>query len=411
MLSSVFKAAGFFIAAVGGGLVVLWLGGHPQPAAVAPNFAAYGNFGPPAGTVEVTQMSTAARYKLGGFVEALNFVKLTAQAPGRVTYIAGQEGERVASGAAVVALDDDALRVEYRSAWASLASEMAASQNAQTQLYHQLYGVRQSPMGGPGQDAYERLLTPLYNMMQPFMGGGSPMQTQAQQQHAPPAVNDARAAYEREQAALVTAQAHIDALDQRLRDRHSVAPYASVIMARHVRVGDVVQPGQPLVDLADPDQLDLRIEVPANLATHLKIGDQLPVSLADSNVWAVVAQIFPGASEAQHTVTIKAALPPGSAAAPGMYALAWIAQPGGGGQSATAPALPSSAIAYRGSLPAAFVVNGAGVVEMRVLRLGEASGDSVAILSGLQPGERVVAHPSPNLKSGDSLFGPRRGGA
>ena len=156
MLSSVFKIVGFFLAAVAGGLVVLWLGGHPQPAPVAPGVAAYGNFGPPAGTVEVTPMATAAHYKLGGFVEARNFVKLTAQAPGRVTFIAGQEGERVASGAAVVALDDDALRVDYRSAWASLASEMAASQNAQTQLYHKLYGVRPSPMGGPAQDAYER---------------------------------------------------------------------------------------------------------------------------------------------------------------------------------------------------------------------------------------------------------------
>jgi RND family efflux transporter MFP subunit len=409
MLASVFKTLGFFFAAIGGGLVVLWLGGHPQPAPVATNApGAYAAFGPQAGTVEVTQMSTAARFKLGGFVEARNSVKLTAQAPGRVTFIAGQEGERIASGASVVALDDDAVRVEYRSAWASLASDMAASQNAQTQLYQQLYGPRPSPMGGPGYEAYERFLTPLFNMMQPFMGGGAPMQTQAQQQHSPSAVNNARADYERQQAALVTSQAHIDALDQRLRDRRSVAPYNSVIMTRHVRVGDIVQPGQPLVDLADPDVLDLRIEVPSNMATHLKVGEELPVSLAGSNVWAVVSQIFPGASTAQHTVTIKAALPPGSAAAPGMYALAWIAQPGGGGQSATAPALPSSAIAYRGSLPAAFVVNGAGVVEMRILRLGEASGENVAILSGLQPGERVVAHPEPTLKSGDSIFGQRQ---
>ena len=57
-------------------------------------------------------------------------------------------------------------------------------------------------------------------------------------------------------AALVASQAHIDALDQRLRDRRATAPYASVIMTRYVRVGDVVQPGQPLVDLADPDQFD-----------------------------------------------------------------------------------------------------------------------------------------------------------
>ncbi len=408
MLSSVFRALAFFLAAVAGGFVVLWMGGHPQESQPAvPATAAGMLFSPQAPVVEVTQNPTAARYKLGGFVEARNLVRLSAQGPGRVTYVAGQEGERVAAGVTVVALDDDALRTEYRSAWAALSGDMAASQNAQTQLYHSLYGARQSPMGGPGYDAYEKMFTPFYNMMQPFMGGGAPLQSQSQQQRSFPVINNARADYERQQAGLVASQARIDAIDQRLRDRRSIAPYASVVMARHVRVGDIVQPGQPLVDLADPDALDLRVEVPADLALHLKVGDQLPVSLADANVWAVVSQIFPSADTTQHTVTVKAALPPGSAAAPGMYGLAWIAQPGGGGQSATAPFIPNDAIAYRGSLPVAFVVNGIGAVEMRILRLGKSSGDKTAVLSGLQPGERVVAHPEPDLKSGNSVFGQR----
>ena len=229
------------------------------------------------------------------------------------------------------------------------------------------------------------------------------MMTQDQAGTSPSVVNNARADYERQQAGLVASQSRIDALDQRLRDRRSVAPYAAVIMTRHVRVGDVVQPGQPLVDLADPDQLDLRIEAPADLALNLKIGDKLPVSLDRGNVWAVVSQIFPGANQAQHTVTIKAALPPGAAAAPGMYGLAWIAEPGGGGEQAVAPGIPRSAIVYRGSLPAAFVVNPDGTAEMRILRLGDAAGDRVAVLSGLRIGEQVVAHPAPDLKSGDPL--------
>ncbi len=409
MLSSLFRALTFFAAAVAGGLVVLWMGARPQETQPPIPAAAAGMlFSPQAPVIEVAQSPTAVRYKLGGFVEPRNVVRLMAQGPGRVTYVAGQEGERIAAGATVVALDDDALRTQYRSAWAALSGDMAASQNAQTQLYHSLYGARQSPMGGPGYDAYERMFTPFYNMMQPFMGGGAPLQSQAQQQRSFPAINNARADYEREQAGLVASQARIDALDVQLRQRRADAPYATVIMKRYVRVGDIVQPGQPLADLADPDQLDLRIEVPADLALRLKVGDQLPVSLADANVWAVVSQIFPSADTMQHTVTVKAALPAGAAAAPGMYGLAWIAQPGGGGQSATAPFIPNEAIAYRGSLPVAFVVNGVGAVEMRILRLGEVSGDKSAVLSGLQPGERVVAHPQPDLKSGESIFGQKQ---
>jgi RND family efflux transporter MFP subunit len=405
------------LAAVIGGVVANWLANRPQSASQTGDYApAPALLGVAVPLVEATPMASAARYKLGGRVEPRNVVRLTAQQPGRVAFLAGQEGDRVAAGAIVAALDDDALRPEYRSAWAALSGDMAAQQNAQTQLYQQLYGQRQPTMGGPGYDAYERMVTPFYNMFQSFMrgapggggpGGGAPMMSQAQAQRSPSAVNNARADYERQQAALVASQARLDSLDQKLRDRRSIAPYASVIMARHVRVGDEVQPGQPLVDLADPDALDLRIEAPADLALNLKVGDQLPVSLDHSNLWAVVSQIFPGADPVRHTVTIKAALPSGATAAPGMYGLAWIAQPGGGGQSATAPGIPQSAIVYRGSLPAAFVVTPQGEAEMRILRLGEASDDRIAILSGLQIGEKVVAHPAPDLKSGDSLFRTR----
>ena len=70
-----------------------------------------------------------------------------------------------------MALDDDALQAQYRAAWADLAGDTAASMNAQTQLYHRLYGQpTTSPMGGPAYDAYERGFTPFYNMAQSFMG-------------------------------------------------------------------------------------------------------------------------------------------------------------------------------------------------------------------------------------------------
>jgi len=423
MLSNLLKFVGFVVAAVIGGVIVALLGNHGAPVDKAGQRGQAGlSYGPTVSTVEVGRMPAAARLKLGGYVEARTTVKLTAQAPGRVTFVAGQEGERLAAGQVVVGLDDEALKPEYRSAWAALAGDMAQSQNAQNQLYHSIYGQRTSPMGGPAQDAYERMATPLYNMAQGFMGGlfpgmtggpntpfGSfgPMMTQAQSQKSWPVLNNARADYERQLAALTASQSRIDGLDQRLRDRRAVAPQASVLMTRHVRVGDVVQPGQPLAEIADVDQLDVRIEVPTNLVAQIKIGDQVPVSLSHVNVWAPVVQIFPAADRSQRTVSVKLALPAGSPAAPGMYALAWIAQAGGNTPSAFAPAVPVSAVAHRGSQPLAFVLDGQGRAEMRILRLGDVTGDQVAVLSGLQTGERVVANPAPNLKSGDQLFAGR----
>lgn len=379
-------------------------------------------FAPQVGVSEVSQQAMAERAKLAGFVEARHSVRLTAQSPGRVSYIGAREGESVLPGQVVVGLDEDNLAPDYRAAWAGLAGDMAATQNAQVQLYNKLYGPQVSPLGGPGYDAYERSTVPFYNMTQQFMGNmmpglaggpntpfggsGQPMITQSQAQRGYPALNNSRVEYERQLAAMVGAQSRIDSLEARMRERRAVAPFQSVVVTKHVNLGDVVQPGQPLVDLADIDQLDARIEVPTRLIAQIKLGDVVPVTL-DSNVTvqAQVAQIYPAANQVQRTVTVKLALPPGAPAAPGMYVQALLAEPPGPGEVLPSPVVPSSAVVYRGSLPAVFVAGINGSVELRVVRLGETMGDRVVVLSGLNQGEKVVTSPTPNMRSGDPLFG------
>jgi len=421
MISAVSRVFSFVVAAAIGGLVVAWLLRAPESDYEATGHSAMPGaavFSPSTSLAEVTQMPAAERIRLGGYVEPRRTVRLSAQAPGRVAYVAGDAGERVSAGQVVVALDDEALQPQYRAAWADLTAQMTGIEDAQTQLYKKLYGPRTPSMGGPAFDAYEQGTVPFFNMAQGFFNqmmpgmGASPFsarptQTQQQAQRDGAAMSAARAAYEQQLTRLAAAQSRVDGLDAQLRDRNSIAPWQGAILTRHVRVGDIVQPGQPLADIADVDQLNVRIEVPVAQVANLQIGDQVPVTLNNSNIWAPVAQIYPAASEGQHTVTVKLALPAGADAAPGMYALAWIAQPGGGSPSQLAPAIPSTAIARRGSLPVAFAVGSDGRVEMRVLRLGDEQGGNTAVLSGLRAGERVVAEPSPGLKSGDSLYGVR----
>jgi RND family efflux transporter MFP subunit len=417
------KAIVLVLAGVVGGFVALSLkpaGPPAKPGANAPY--APQPFAPQGGGAEVSQPPLAARAKLGGYVEARHAVHLTAQGPGRVSYIAAREGEQVTAGQVVVGLDEDALMPDYRSAWAGLTADMAATQNAQLQLYNRLYGPQTSPMGGPGYDAYDRMAVPFYNMAQgmmgqmmpgatagpntPFGGSGRPMISQSQAQTSYPAMNSARSDYERQMTAIIGSQSRIDSVEARMRDRRAIAPYPSIVVAKHVNIGDVVQPGQPLVDLADVNQLDVRLEVPTRLVPQLKQGDVVPVSL-DSNftVQAQVAQIYPTASQVQRTVTVKLALPPGVPAAPGMYVQALLAEPPGAGEVLASPVVPTSAVIYRGSLPIVFATNATGTVDLRVVRLGETVGDKVVVLSGLQQGEKVVTSPTPHMRSGDSIFG------
>jgi multidrug efflux pump subunit AcrA (membrane-fusion protein) len=56
-------------------------------------------------------------------------------------------------------------------------------------------------------------------------------------------------------------------------------------------------------------------------------------------------------------------------------------------------AVPRSALVSRGQLQGVYVLDGARVANLRYVTLGKADGDQVEVLSGLQPGERLVASP------------------
>jgi multidrug efflux pump subunit AcrA (membrane-fusion protein) len=60
------------------------------------------------------------------------------------------------------------------------------------------------------------------------------------------------------------------------------------------------------------------------------------------------------------------------------------------------PLVPRPAITTIGADSFAFVVRG-DIVERRAIRVGGTDGDRVEVLAGLQPGDRVVLSPPPNL--------------
>lgn len=385
-------------------------GKDTKPGLVTTSVAPMGQDSEPMGFSEVVQQRKVARTPLGGYIEPLQVIHLTAQTGGRVAYIAGREGVPVMAGQIIVGLDEERLISDYRAAWAHLSGEMSGIQNAQVQLYNKLYGPVTSPMGGTPVEAFDRTSIPFFNAARgivPFMGG-PPLQTQSDQQRSFANRSQARSEYERQQATVVSSQAKIDTIEAQMRDHRSIAPFPAVILAKLVNVGDVVQPGQALMDIAQTDRLHLKVEVPSRLVSELREGMVVPVAL-DSNVMVdgLVEQIFPIANPTQHTVTVKIILQSDAPVAPGMYASALLPEPQVAGQAVEVPVIPASAISYRGSLPSVFVAGRDGKVELRVVRLGEKQGDRVTVLSGLKTGEKVVTSPAQNMRSGDQVFGER----
>jgi HlyD family secretion protein len=67
--------------------------------------------------------------------------------------------------------------------------------------------------------------------------------------------------------------------DVRLRYAELHAPIDGIVDVRAVRVGEVVNPGQPVVTVINPDDLWVRVDVEESYIDRVRIGDKLTVRL------------------------------------------------------------------------------------------------------------------------------------
>jgi multidrug efflux pump subunit AcrA (membrane-fusion protein) len=332
----------------------------------------------------VPSVSVPATVSLGGTVVPIKDVTFSAQIPGRIESIAGEEGEFFEEGDELIAINDDDLLAKRRAAWANLANAEAALRNAGVQYSREWispYGGEQNDsMGGMGS-----MMKNFTNPMQGMMGGGSSpgYDRYAQRYQYGTQVEQAR-------SALAAARASIEEIDTKLRDAKSVAPFKGVITKKLVEVGDPVQPGQPLLKFADMSILQIKVEVPARLMPGVSMGMvvQARLDVGDHEIPARVVQIFPVADPDRHTVTVKLELPPGAPGGAGMYAEVMINDINA--KVRELPVVPKDALVWRGSLPGIYVMNANNKRELRLVRTGDEVGmDGVAILSGLKAGEQI----------------------
>jgi multidrug efflux pump subunit AcrA (membrane-fusion protein) len=344
-------------------------------------------------SIVVQQAQGAPTVSVGGTVIPYKEVTLAAQLPGRVTFLAGIEGDKFKEAALLVAIDDAELLAKRRAMVAQMASADAQLRNAGVQYNREIFSPRAS--AAPGGMGIPNLFDQMFTRpMEGIVGdrergaerGADLFASGIQIQEA--------------QNAMLRLQAELQALDSKIRDARSIAPFAGVIVKKFVEVGDTVQPGQPLLNYADVEYLQVEVDVPARLRPGLREGMMVKAELDLDNrrVPVRVAQIFPTADAQRHTVKVKFDLPQG-VSEPGMYTRVLI--PDVNAPARTNPAIPSTAIRYNGSLPGVYVLAESGEPQLRLIRIGEELGNGfVSVLSGLAAGDRILANPGPRVTAG-----------
>jgi multidrug efflux pump subunit AcrA (membrane-fusion protein) len=348
---------------------------------------------------EVRSFNISPLVIVSGTVIPKKEVTLSAQLPGRVELIAGEEGDGFSQGSVLVALDDRELLAQRRAAVANWRNAEATLRNAGVQ-YSREWWSPDSPEQAPGGMGLPHLFDQFITKPISDLLGRS---DEGIDRHAQ--LHRYRTQIEQARYALSQAKSQIEQIDAKLRDAEGQAPFTGVITRKIVEVGDTVQPGQPLLQFADIDRLQIEVDVPARLRPGLKLGNTVSAKLdvLDERLVVTVAQIFPVADKKRHTVKVKFDLELGNVknaqyVGPGQYAQVELPDAKAGKQETLL--IPLQAVQRRGSLPGVCVRHNERE-ELRLVRLGKTinpallkdvnfSGEFITVLSGLNENDQIL---------------------
>jgi RND family efflux transporter MFP subunit len=305
-------------------------------------------------TLEVAVRELPQTISAEGVVEAVNQATLGAQVAGRIVDLAVKAGDSVRRGQLLA-------RIDARTADQAVAASRSQVAEAEANLAN-------------ARRKHERNRD-LY----------------AQKFVSQAALDQSEAEYKAAQAQLAAVQANAGGAVAAQTFTTITAPYAGVIGATLAELGDMAQPGRPLVTVFDPRKLRVTATLPQAALPKLKLTEPVRVEIAalDKTLTATRITVIPMADARTHTTRIRLDLPPTEGVLPGQFARARFIT-----GTVRALAIPAAAILRRGEVTAVYVIGGDGRAQLRQIRTGEAVGDAqVEILSGLAGGERIALNP------------------
>jgi RND family efflux transporter MFP subunit len=181
------------------------------------------------------------------------------------------------------------------------------------------------------------------------------------------------------------------------------APFAGLITAKLVNVGETVLPGRALLTLESRAARRFEAQIPEAASRELAVGLALEVRIEGQArpIEGRVIEIQPASDDATRARLVKLELPETPGLRSGQFGRVFL--PTGVAATVTVPA---SAVVRLGQLEAVFVVE-SGAARLRLVRCGREADDRVQISSGLSGGERVVVAEAADLVDGQAVEAAR----
>ena len=194
-------------------------------------------------------------------------------------------------------------------------------------------------------------------------------------------------------------QARLDTVLARLSDRLIRAPFTGVLGFRQISPGTLLQPNTPITTLDDISIIKLDFTVPESFLDAMKEGASVTASSAsypDREFQGVVRSVGSRVDPVTRAIQVRAHMPNSDGALrPGMLLMVEVVM-----TERSALIVPENAVYQIQDRHYVYVVGEDMVAREREIAAGERRFGSVEVLSGLEPGERIVTEGIVKLRDG-----------
>ncbi len=296
---------------------------------------------------------------LDATIEAVKNATVSAQTSARILAINYDVNDRVPEGAELLRMTNKEQGAELTRVDAELASAKAINIETQAQLQRlkQLF-----PQGAVSQGDMDKAI--------------------ANAKSATQAVN--------------AAQSQVDKAIENVKYTQVFAPFSGIVTARHVEMGETVQPGQALLSGYSNQAMRAVTWVPERYLAALTREPAFTIRLSDGRVLSdITAEISPFADPKSHAYMVRLSLPSQlTNLSPGSSAKVSFTR-----HQAEQIQIPETAIYHLNQLSAVYLWQ-QGKYLLTQVRLGETHNGQVQILSGLSAGDKIAINPYQVLVTG-----------
>jgi membrane fusion protein (multidrug efflux system) len=312
-------------------------------------------------SVEVAEAAVPRRITLAGSLVANRESAVASDGAGKVVRTLIERGDFVKQGSVLVTLDSRAAVLGEQEAAAQAASARVQKKNAELECARAEALIAENVIS---RSEYDRMRASCESAVSSVQAAG------ARQLLAGKAVGDSRVR----------------------------APFAGLVVERNVTAGEYVVPGRQVATVVEVDPLRLELTVPEPAVAAVTADKRVEFSVAaypGRTFSGSIRYVGPALRRAGRDLIAEALVENAShELRPGMFATARLAV-----GERRLPVVPATAVVENGGTFRTFVI-ARGRVEERIVRPADRDGASVAIVSGLSVGERVVASPTAQIRDG-----------